>query len=451
MINMHTRIFILGLIVVTLMETSVPVTVAGEPSVRKLVDGFRFTEGPAADKHGNVFFTDIPNNRIHKWSVDGTLSTFLENSGGANGLAFDGKGNLIACAGGIGKLLSIDPQGTVTVLADTYNGKPFNSPNDLWIDAKGGIYFTDPRYGKRDNLPQDGEHVYYLLPDRTQVIRVIDDMVRPNGIIGTPDGKRLYVADHGDKKTFVYTINPDAALSDKKLFAEQGSDGMTLDADGNLYLTSDAVTVYNHLGKPINRIEVPQRPSNVCFGGKDGQTLFITARTALYAIDLPSDTSIKLYTFTINDIDGEPVALSHYQGKVLLIVNVASKCGYTKQYAPLQKLYETYKDKGLVVLGFPANNFGKQEPGTDAQIKAFCTSKFDVTFPMFSKISVKGDDIHPLYAYLTEENSDFAGPVTWNFNKFLIGRDGRILARFNSKTEPFDPKLIETLEEALAR
>ena len=155
----------------------------------KLADGFGFTEGPAADNNGNIYFTDIPNNRIHVWSVDGQLSSFLENTGGANGLMFDKNRNLIACAGGTGKVVLIGPDKTVTVVAEAYNGKAFNSPNDLWIDAKGGIYFSDPRYGNRDNLPQDGEHVYYIYPDRAKVIRVIDDMVRPNGLIGTPDGK----------------------------------------------------------------------------------------------------------------------------------------------------------------------------------------------------------------------------------------------------------------------
>jgi gluconolactonase len=275
--------FMAGVIVLTLLRMTLPIAVADEPTVQKLCGDFKFTEGPAADKHGNVFFTDIPNNRIHTWSVDGTLTTFMEDTGGANGLYFDAAGNLIACAGGLRKLISIDPQKHVTVLAETYNDKSFNSPNDLWIDARGGIYFTDPRYGSRDNLPQDGEHVYYLSPDRKQVTRVINDMVRPNGVLGTPDGKRLYVADHGDGKTFVYTIQPDGTLADKKLFAEQGSDGMTLDANGNLYLTSEAVDVYDPSGKKIRTIDVPEKPSNVCFGGKEGTTLFITARTSLYA------------------------------------------------------------------------------------------------------------------------------------------------------------------------
>ena len=303
----HTRIFVSGVIALSLLRIVLPLASANGPAVRKLAGGFRFTEGPAVDKQGNIYFTDIPNSRIHKWSVDGTLSTFLENSNKANGLYFDAGGNLIACAGGSGKLVSIAPQGTVTVLAESYNGKPFNSPNDLWIDRRGGIYFTDPRYGKRDNLPQDGEHVYYLTPNRKRVIRVIDDMIRPNGIVGTPDGKRLYVADRGDNKTFVYTINSDGTLGGKKCFAEQGSDGMTLDANGNLYLTSDAVDVYDPSGEKIRTIDVPESPANVCFGGKDRTTLFITARTGLYAVDMSDSLrSARHYTFTMNGIDGNP-------------------------------------------------------------------------------------------------------------------------------------------------
>jgi gluconolactonase len=255
-----------------------------DSNVEKLADGFRFTEGPACDAQGNVFFTDIPNNRILQWSVEGTLSIFLDDSGGANGLFFDRRGNLIACAGGRGRLVSISPPKDVTVLADRYEGRSFNSPNDLWIHPDGSIYFTDPRYGPRENLPQDGEHVYYLSADRKRLVRVIDDMVRPNGVIGTPDGKRLYVADHGANQTYVYSIMPDGSLSGKRLFAGQGSDGMTLDEYGNVYLTGKAVTVYDKQGTLIETIEVPEQPANLCFGGKDKKTLFITARTSLYCL-----------------------------------------------------------------------------------------------------------------------------------------------------------------------
>lgn len=258
--------------------------VAEGAKVEKLAGGFKFTEGPAADAEGNIFFTDIPNNRIHKWSLDGKLSTFREDSGAANGLFFDKDGNLLACEGGRGRLVSINSKGKVTVLADKYNNKKFNSLNDLWIDPKGGVYFTDPRYGRRDNMEQDGEHVYYLSPGRKRIVRVVDDMVRPNGVIGTADGKRLYVADHGGGMTFVYTINEDGMLSNKKLFSLEGSDGMTVDNEGNVYLTTDVVAVYNKNGERIETIEVPERPANVCFGGKDKRTLFITARTSLYSV-----------------------------------------------------------------------------------------------------------------------------------------------------------------------
>lgn len=159
----------------------------------------------------------------------------------------------------------------------------------------------------------------------------------------------------------------------------------------------------------------------------------------------------RLYSFTLNNIDGQAVSLSKYKGKVLLLVNVASRCGFTKQYTALQALYERYKGQGFFVLGFPANNFRSQEPGTDAQIKEFCTTRFNVTFPMFSKISVLGDDIHPLYAYLADlnENPKFGGPIQWNFNKFLIDRNGRIIARFPPKTSPLDPELIAAIKSAL--
>lgn len=157
-----------------------------------------------------------------------------------------------------------------------------------------------------------------------------------------------------------------------------------------------------------------------------------------------------IHGYTMKDIDGKDVKLEAYAGKVVLVVNVASNCGYTKQYADLQKLYDTYKDRGLVVLGFPANNFGGQEPGSDAEIKLFCSENYDVTFPMFSKISVKGDDIHPLFKTLTsEENADFTGDINWNFEKFLVGKDGELIRRFRSKTVPTSDEMIEAVEAAL--
>ena len=255
-----------------------------------LADSFAFTEGPAVDADGNVFFTDQPNNKIHKWSVDGKLSTFHDSPGRANGLYFDKKGNLIACADLNNELWSIDPKGNVTILAKDYKGKKLNGPNDAWIDPKGGIYFTDPFYKRpywdRGPMEQDGQHVYYLTPDKN-LIRVADDLVQPNGIIGTPDGRLLYVTDIGDKKTYVFETKPDGTLSGKKLFCSMGSDGMTIDSEGNIYLTGQGVTVFDKAGEKIEHIAIDEGwTANVCFGGRDMQTLFITASDSLYAIKM---------------------------------------------------------------------------------------------------------------------------------------------------------------------
>jgi gluconolactonase len=260
--------------------------VADGAKVEKLAGDFLFTEGPAADRQGNLYFSDIPRNRIHRYGTDGKLTTFRENSGGANGLYFDADGNLLACEGVARQLTSIAPDGKVTVLADKYDGKRFNSPNDLWIDPQGGVYFSDPRYGGMQGLEQDGFHVYYLAPDRKRLVRVTSDLVKPNGVLGTPDGKHLYVADAGAGKTYVYAIQPDGTLADKKLFASQGSDGMTRDEQGNVYLTSKEVTVYNPAGEKVASIAVPESPANVTFGGADHRTLFITARTSLYGVKM---------------------------------------------------------------------------------------------------------------------------------------------------------------------
>ena len=159
-----------------------------------------------------------------------------------------------------------------------------------------------------------------------------------------------------------------------------------------------------------------------------------------------------IYDFTLKSIDGQPTPLSSFKGKVVLLVNVASRCGYTPQYTALESLYEKYKDKGFVIVGIPANNFGGQEPGTDAEIKTFCSSKYQVTFPMMSKVSVKGSDITPLYAYLTDKatNPKTGGEIGWNFTKFLVDADGKIVARFDSAVKPDSPEVYEAVEKALA-
>ena len=159
----------------------------------------------------------------------------------------------------------------------------------------------------------------------------------------------------------------------------------------------------------------------------------------------------SIYDFSLKDIDHKEVSLSQYRGKVVLMVNVASRCGYTPQYEGLQKVYLKYKDRGFVILGFPANNFMAQEPGTEEEIKTFCSAKYNVTFPMFSKISVKGDDIHPLYKFLTskETNPDFGGDIKWNFNKFLVDKSGKIIARFEPAVKPESDQVIQAIEKAL--
>jgi gluconolactonase len=264
--------------------------VASGAEVEKLAGNFEFTEGPTCDAAGNVFFTDQPNDRILKWSAEGELSTFLQPAGRANGMCFDTRGHLIACADERNALWSIAPDGKVTVIVREYRGKLLNGPNDVWVRPDGALYFTDPFYDRpwwtHHAMAQDGQHVYFLSADRRQLVRVADDLQKPNGIIGTPDGNTLYVADIGAGKTYRYDIAPDGGLAGKTLAADQGSDGMTLDNEGNLYLTGNGVLVFDKEGRQLDQIRVPDEhwTGNVCFGGKNRRTLFITASTGLYAI-----------------------------------------------------------------------------------------------------------------------------------------------------------------------
>ncbi len=256
--------------------------------VEKLAGGFGFTEGPAADAEGNVYFTDQPSDRILKWSTDGKLSTFLEKCGRSNGLCFDKDGKLWACADEKNELWKIDPATKKhTVMVSDFGGKLLNGPNDVWVRPAGGVYFTDPfykrKYWNRGPEEQDKKGLYFLAGDG-KVSRIDGDFKQPNGVVGSLDGKTLFVADIGGGKTYQYPINDDGTLGQRKLFCDAGSDGMTTDADGNVYLTGAGVLVFDKAGKKVTELAVPERPSNVCFGGKDGTTLFITARTALYAI-----------------------------------------------------------------------------------------------------------------------------------------------------------------------
>ena len=264
--------------------------VAPGASVTKLADGFLFTEGPAVDPEGNVFFTDTRGNTIYKWTIGEGLSVFRENSGSANGLFFDSEGYLIACEQTNRRVTRISMDGAVTIVADSFDGNALNSPNDLWLDATGGIYFSDPRFGSQEGVEQDGNYVFYVPPDGAPVRRVVDDLVAPNGVLGTADGTRLYVADHGPRtgsdNTYAFDVRTDGSLVNRRMIAPEATDGMTLDEHGNLYLAAGGVQVYSPEGEKIASITVPENPSNVVFGGPDRRTLFITARTGFYSLQM---------------------------------------------------------------------------------------------------------------------------------------------------------------------
>lgn len=252
---------------------------------------FSFTEGPAPDKKGNIYFTDQPNNQIWKYDTDGKLSLFMDSAGRSNGLYLDKKGNIIACADAKNELWSITQDKKVTVLVNNYGGHLLNGPNDLWIDKKGGVYFTDPyyqrKYWTRQQSEQDGMKVYYLAHKATAPIIVVDKMSKPNGVVGTKDGKTLYVADIKEGVINRFSIHKDGTLSEKELFISQGADGITLDNQGNLYLCGNGVTVYNKNGKKIAHIDIPEKwTANACFGGKNRNILFMTASTAIYTLEM---------------------------------------------------------------------------------------------------------------------------------------------------------------------
>ncbi|WP_289041302.1 SMP-30/gluconolactonase/LRE family protein [uncultured Zobellia sp.] len=267
--------------------------IAKDAKLTLVSDEYKFTEGPAVDKNGDIYFTDQPNDRIVKWdAITNTVSDYMKPSGRANGLYFDHDGNLLAAADEKNELWSIAPDKKVTVLIDDYEEKKLNGPNDLWVDLNGGIYFTDPFYKrswwKHTEPEQSARRVYYL-PKGNSVPRIVadDNFEQPNGIIGSPDGKTLYVSDNGAKKTYSYTIEANGNLTNKKLFADMGSDGMTLDNQGNVYLTGDGVTVFNSKGEQIEHIDVPESwTANVTFGGPEQKTLFITAMDSAYTLEM---------------------------------------------------------------------------------------------------------------------------------------------------------------------
>jgi len=271
-------------------KKDVPGLIAKDAEVKQAGSGYSFTEGPAVAPDGKVYFTDQPNDRIYVWDEKAGVSLWLEGTGRSNGMYFNSRGRLVTCADEKNQLCYFDENKNRVVLHEGFDGKHLNAPNDLWISPLGGVWFTDPYYhrpwwpeGQKEI--QEVRGVYYLSADG-KITRVIDDFKTPNGIVGTPDGKTLYVADIQADITWRYDIQPDGSLSNKTLFAPKGSDGMTIDYEGNVYLTSGKIWVYNSKGELIQEIDFPEKPANVCFGGKKRNILFVTARTGVYTLKM---------------------------------------------------------------------------------------------------------------------------------------------------------------------
>jgi gluconolactonase len=272
-------------------QASIPgIGPAGE--IKKLHTGFKFTEGPAADGKGNIFFSDIPDEKIYKVDAAGKLSVFTAKSNHANGLMFNAKGELVACEMD-GAIAALGPDGKRRVVTDKYEGNRFNAPNDLVIDKQGGIYFTDPMFRAPKPFPQGKLAVYYVTSDG-KVARLIDDLPNPNGAILSPDEKTLYVIPSGQADMMAYPIEAPGKIGKGKVFCTLqqpkgktggGGDGLTVDSKGNLYITSGlGLQVFDPSGKMLGIIAFPEQPANVTFGGPDLRTLYVTARTSLYTV-----------------------------------------------------------------------------------------------------------------------------------------------------------------------
>jgi len=258
--------------------------VADGARVEKIAGGFVFTEGPAA-RSDTLYFTEHRENEVWRWTPDGGTELFWSGTGGVGGLYFTADGDLAATASRSRSIVVRNmATGEVRELARGYGDKNYNGPNDLWVAPDGGVYFTDPDFGRR---PSDfgGGRVFHVAPDG-RVTSVIEDMLQPNGVIGTPDGRTLYVVDDYEEKTWAFDIRGDGTLANRRLFAPEGIDGATMDERGNVYIAADRILVYTPAGELIETIDVPEQPSNCCFGGRDGKTLFITARTSVYALEM---------------------------------------------------------------------------------------------------------------------------------------------------------------------
>ncbi len=264
-------------------------------SVKKVQGDFQFTEGPARDIEGNLYFSDVAGNKIYRMDKDGEISVFLEPSGHANGLMFEDKDKLIVCQMD-GQIISINPGAKkITVLTDNYEGTRYNAPNDLVVDKTGGVYFTDPLFRAPQPLPQSKQAVYYRSADG-KVTKLIDNLKAPNGIILSPDEKILYVAPTMQKDIWAYPVISPGNLGEGRVFCElsqaegkdnSGGDGVSIDSKGNLYITSElGIQVFNVEGKLLGIIEFPEQPANVTFGGPEMKTLYVTARTSLYSVEM---------------------------------------------------------------------------------------------------------------------------------------------------------------------
>lgn len=266
-------------------------------AVQKLHSGFAFVEGPAADRAGNLYFSDIPNEKIMKLDAGGKLSVFREKSNAANGLMVNAKGEIVACEMGSGQIAAYSPDGRERrALAAEYQGKRFNAPNDLVIDKQGGIYFTDPQFRAPMPLPQTIRSVYYLSADG-KVTRLFDkDLPAPNGVILSPDEKTLYVIPSASAEMMAYPVLSPGKVGDGHVYCKLkqragqqngGGDGVAIDTKGNLYIASAlGIQVFDPAGKHLGTIEFPEQPANCDFGGADMKTLYVTARTSLYAVKM---------------------------------------------------------------------------------------------------------------------------------------------------------------------
>ncbi len=276
--------------------TSEPIPGLGPTGpVTKLHGDFQFTEGPAGDRLGNVFFSDVPPSKTYKIDGQGKLSVFRDPSNNSNGLMVNAAGELVACEMQ-GRVVAVSPDGKkVRPLAETYQGKRFNAPNDLVIDRQGGVYFTDPHFLAPQPLPQGVPAVYYISP-KLEVTRLIDNLQAPNGVILSPDEKTLYVIPSMQAEMMAYPVEAPGKLGAARVFctleqaagkSNQGGDGLTVDTSGNLYITSAlGLQVFNPQGKLLGIISVPEQPANVTFAGPENRTLYVTARTSLYTIPM---------------------------------------------------------------------------------------------------------------------------------------------------------------------